>query len=63
MSEDPQKSTGHKGLYIVIQVIGGTGPCQVISEEDPYAAIYRQVYGPASYAECKSWAEENCSAR
>lgn len=51
---------GEKNSYIVIQETGGAGPCRVIRATDVYAAIYTQVYGPASRAECEAWAARNC---
>lgn len=50
--------------YIVIALTVSTGKkyegCQVIPHGDPYAAIYSQVYGPASQRECEKWKNANC---
>ena len=53
--------------YVVIALTGGTGKkhedCKVIPHGDPYAAIYSQVYGPASQKECQKWAAANCGGK
>jgi hypothetical protein len=62
MSHNPQTPQQQKGeQYVVIQKLGGEGPCKIIPEGEPYPAIYTQVYGPASYDDCKAWVERNCS--
>ena len=35
--------------------------CKVIPSGEPYPAIYRQVYGPASQRDCEKWMAANCS--
>ena len=47
--------------YVVIQKLGGEGPCRIIPEGEPHEAIYHKVFGPASRDECKEWVERNCS--
>jgi hypothetical protein len=34
--------------------------CKVIPSGEPYPAVYRQVYGPASQSECAKWMGLNC---
>ena len=34
--------------------------CKVIPSGEPYPAIYRQVYGPASRRDCEKWVAKNC---
>ena len=50
--------------YIVIALTAGTGTkhedCKVIPYGDIYAAIYSQVFGPASQRECEKWKNANC---
>lgn len=50
--------------YIVIALTGSTGKkhedCKVIPHGDIYAAIYTQVFGPASQRECEKWMHANC---
>ena len=50
--------------YIVIALTAGTGKkhedCKVIPHGDVYAAIYSQVYGPASQRDCEKWVNSNC---
>ena len=50
--------------YIVIALTASTGKkyegCQVIPSGDVYAAIYSQVYGPASQKDCEKWKAANC---
>jgi hypothetical protein len=35
--------------------------CKVIPSGEPYPAIYRQVFGPASKRDCEKWMASNCS--
>ena len=35
--------------------------CKVIPSGEPYPAIYRQVFGPASKRDCDKWVASNCS--
>jgi len=50
--------------YIVIALTASTGKkyegCKVIPHGDVYAAIYSQVYGPASRKDCEKWQAANC---
>jgi hypothetical protein len=50
--------------YIVIALTESTGKkyedCKVIPYGDIYAAIYSQVYGPASEKDCEKWKAANC---
>ena len=49
-----------KSQYIVIRLTTGEGSCKIIREDEIYAAIYSQVYGPASRDECEKWVAGNC---
>ncbi len=49
-----------KSQYIVIRLTTGEGPCKIIREDELYAAIYSQVYGPASRDECEKWVAGSC---
>ena len=50
--------------YIVIALASSTGKkyedCKVIPHGDVYAAIYKQVFGPASQKDCEKWKAANC---
>lgn len=58
------KSDERLRAYIVIALTASTGKkyedCQVIPHGDVYAAIYSQVYGPASQKDCEQWKAANC---
>ena len=58
MSSNSQ--TSNKARYVVIQLTGGVGPCKIVAEGEVYLAIYSEVYGPASYAECEAWIAQYC---
>lgn len=50
--------------YIVIALTESIGKkygdCKVIPQGDVFAAIYSQVFGPASQKDCEKWAASNC---
>lgn len=50
--------------YIVIALTASSGKkyddCKVIPQGDVFAAIYTQVFGPASQKDCEKWAASNC---
>ena len=50
--------------YIVIALSASTGKkyedCKVVPHGDMIAAIYTQVFGPASQKDCEKWMASNC---
>lgn len=51
-----------KSQFIVIALTGTTKGCSILPEEAMYLAIYTQVFGPATYDNCKNWVLANCGA-
>jgi hypothetical protein len=53
--------------YIVIALTASTGKkyedCKVIPQGEPFAAIYSQVFGPASQKDCEKWTASNCGGK
>jgi hypothetical protein len=51
-----------RGYVVISKTLTGTDyrDCKVIPHGDPFPAVYRQVFGPASEKECKQWANKNC---
>ena len=56
------KSERLRGYVVISTTLEGTDytNCKVIPSGEPYPAIYRQVFGPASEKECKQWVAKNC---
>ena len=60
------KSDDRLRAYVVISrtLVGDDyQDCKVIPSGEPFPAIYRQVFGPASEKDCKQWAARNCDKR
>lgn len=58
-----EKSGDRLRGYIVISttLVGDDyRDCKLVPHGEPYPAIYRQVFGPASERECKQWVAKNC---
>lgn len=51
-----------RGYIVISKTLVGEDyqDCKVIPSGEPYAAIYRQVFGPASEKDCKQWVAKNC---
>jgi hypothetical protein len=51
-----------KGYVVISTTLEGEDyrNCKVIPSGEPYPAIYRQVFGPASEKDCKQWVAKNC---
>lgn len=50
-----------KAKFIVIAPIEeDMGGCSIIPEDSFYLAIYKKIYGPASYEDCAKFAASNC---
>ena len=51
-----------RGYIVISKTLVGTDyrDCQVIPAGDPFPAIFRQVFGPASEKDCKQWVAKNC---
>ena len=51
-----------RGFVVISKTLVGTDyrDCKVIPHGDPFLAVYRQVFGPASEKECKQWVAKNC---
>lgn len=45
--------------YVVIQLVGGTGPCKIVPVNAIIPMIYTVVYGPATHKECLAWKATN----
>ena len=62
-----EKSGERLRAYVVIALTGTTGKkyhdCKVIPHGDVYAAIYSQVFGPASRKDCEKWSASNCGGK
>ena len=55
------KPTGEQFVVISKTLIGEDyRDCRIILEGEPFPAVYRQVYGPASKEECEKWVAGNC---
>lgn len=52
--------------FIVIARTGSTPGnstgCSIIPKDALYPAIYSKMFGPATYAECKTWVAGNCGS-
>ncbi len=59
-----EKSGRLRGYVVISTTLEGTdySGCKVIPAGEPYPAVYRQVFGPASEKECKQWVARNCKA-
>jgi len=57
-----EKSERLRGYVVISKTLEGTNyaGCKVVPYGDPYPAIYRQVFGPASQKDCKQWVAKNC---
>ena len=57
-----EKSGRLRGYVVISTTLEGTdySGCKVIPYGEPYPAIYRQVFGPASEKECKQWVAQHC---
>lgn len=53
-----------KDQFIVIALTGSTSGnttgCSILPKDALYPAIYSKTYGPAKYADCKTWVAGNC---
>lgn len=57
-----KKDDRERGYVVISKTLQGTDyrDCKVIPSGEPFPAIYRQVFGPASEKDCKQWAAKNC---
>ena len=46
--------------FIVIALTGTLTQCSILPKDAIYPAIYTQVFGPATRAECQEWIKDNC---
>ncbi|HKG11848.1 MAG TPA: hypothetical protein VKB12_00860 [Pyrinomonadaceae bacterium] len=58
-----EKSDRLRGYVVISTTLEGEdyAGCKVVPYGEPYPAIYRQVFGPASEKECKQWVAKNCN--
>ena len=51
-----------RGYVVISKTLVGDdySDCKVIPSGDPFPAVYRQVFGPASEKDCKQWVAKNC---
>jgi hypothetical protein len=62
MAKSESENERPRGYVVISKTLVGKDyrDCRVIPHGDPYPAVYRQVFGPASQKECKQWAARNC---
>ena len=51
-------------IYRVVSLVASERPvgCGIVPEDMAVLAIYKDVFGPSSLEECKSWVEKNCTS-
>lgn len=52
-----------RGYVVISKTLVGDDyrDCKTIPSGEPFPAIYRQVFGPASQKDCKQWVARNCN--